>query len=264
MHELFVNDRGIRTFTAIAGAQRCGKSFLSNELLKYYISDFGGCGLVYGLGRNTDFADAQMGYILSIQDHQEMFEKTERKSYNENPKINYYKIGNELFPIKNFNLKNYLRGIKVPRLPDRQSERLFISAFFKHIANTLLIIDDSRPIFRYGVESEFIQLFSRINHCGYESPAKNWRTQGSDIISIFHSLEHINNEIFDYLTHIITFRYEFAPDFRRIDNPFLREELEAIFEHLQELPLYYFSLTDIVEKKTTIYDDKKQPIYILQ
>lgn len=265
MQEIFLNNRGIRSNTLIIGQQRCGKSRLTNELLKYYIDVLGGCGFVYGLGRQTDFEAARPAIIPSLPDIRENMSKESRKSFDERPQLFYYKDvkAGTLEKLNNFNIAEYKKAIKVPRMQDNASELLLMKLIYNHFAKTLIILDDARRMFRYGVKEEFLQIFSGVNHIGNTSTAKNWRTTGSDVITIFHSLDHVNNELLDYCTHIITFKYEFEPDFNRIDHPFLQQELSVVFENLQELPPFYFSVTDLENKTTVIYDDMGKPAYML-
>ena len=130
---------------------------------------------------------------------------------------------------------------------------LMFEAYFQYVSNCLLVIDDAKSIFRYGLSAEHIQIFNRMNHTGRKNPVENWRAKGSDVIIIFHSLDHVNEQLFDAATHIINLRYVFEPDFKNVTNLQLRAELEKSFKALSVAPKYSYTITNLELLKTKIF-----------
>lgn len=238
-----------RKLIIIIGAMRSGKSFWANEQIKKYNKQ-GQSAIVYNLGKPSDFNACIPLFIPSAED----MIKSEGKGWKDAKNISYlYDEKETPYNIESFNIDFYSKSIKLPRANDLLTERLFFDAYFKYISNTLLIFDDARNIFRNGLKSEFIQLFSRINHTGIKHKAKNFIAKGSDIYLIFHSLDLVNPELFDYATHIINFKYAMQPDFKAVENQQIREQIKKSFEALEKAPQYSYTLTDINNLKTFIH-----------
>lgn len=241
-------------FILVIGAMRSGKSFFANELIKQYTSKGWGS-IVYNLGRTTDFDAAQEVFFLSAQEHAALLPKKEdRQRYKENPFFMYYrKAGDQkqrLYRIKDANFKPqnggiYGKAIKAAKQDDL-TERLFFDSFYRFCAWNLLVLDDMKGVFRYGLKAEFLQLFSRINHAGIESPVQAYRGNGgASVVIILHSLEDVNDDLFTYVTDIYNFKYSFRPNFDRINNPIIRAELIKSFEALEQAPKYSHTLTKV-------------------
>jgi hypothetical protein len=248
---------------------RSGKSHFANELLKFYLSQ-NFCGIVYNLGRNTDFEAARHVFGLDIQEHLRLIpSKQQRTAYKENPFVYYYKDAKtgKIGKWKNLNLSPKNGGIagqaiKMPRLEQR-AERCFFDAFYQYAANTFLILDDMRGAFYPALKPEFYQLFSRINHAGVNSAYPLWKGKGATVAIILHSLDDINSDLFTYATHIVNFKYAFRPAiFSEIAgrNPILSEHLEKSFNFLNNAPQYTHTITDI-DKATTQARHPDNPNY---
>lgn len=238
-----------RRLYIIIGAQRSGKSFFSNNLIEKYKAA-GNSALAYNLGRPTDFKAAKEIFLMSEKQHAIIL----GKAWKQNPTFEIYEDEKgETFNFRNFSPDWSGRSAKAAPIGDRQQERLFIESFYKYVSNCLLIIDDARAIFRYGITAEFLTLFSRLNHAGRHNPVKNWQASGVDVIVIFHSLDHVNKEFFDYATHVINFKYAMEPDFDRVENKQIREQLFKSFKALEKAPQYSYTITDIKELKSKIY-----------
>lgn len=224
---------------------RSGKSYFANSLISKY-NAAGQSALIYNLGRPTDFKSARPGFLMNRNEHI----KELGKEWKQSP--NFFGFNDERglkIKIEDFNKVYYKAALKVPRI-DSITERLFIESYFEYISNTLLIFDDARALFRYGVKAEFLQLFSRINHSGIKHTAPAWRAKGTDIILIFHSIDHVNPELWDYATHLINFKYAMEPDFNSIENRQIREQVKSSFAALSEAPQYSYTVTDIHNLKT--------------
>ena len=236
-----------RRLYIIIGAQRSGKSFFSNQLIEKYKAA-GNSAIVYNLGKPTDFKAAREIFLMSQRQHAAIL----GKSYKEQPFFRYYEDQDQVKDFYNFSPENAGRAVKAARL-DLTAERLFFESFFKYISNSLLVIDDARAIFRNGVKAEFLTIFSRLNHCGRFNPVTNWQAAGADVIIIFHSLDHVNQELFDYATHIINFKYAMRPNFDRVDNEDIRKHLQNCFSALEKAPQYSYTVTDIHNSKSKLF-----------
>lgn len=202
------------------GAQRSGKSYLSNALLEQYIKR-GGCGIVANLGKPSDFAAAQ-----EVLAHGAGFETLQGKKHT----------------WRNFVRKG--RAVKFSALDKADSER-FLGLFADYCAQTLLILDDARFMFRSGLTKAQIALFGRLNHVGLRR-ADRLRAKGSDCIVILHSLEDSGlDDLMSYATDLCVFRTETEPQYSRIKNPYLRRVLELHFRKLYEAPKYSYLKIDL-------------------
>lgn len=235
------------------GAMRSGKSFYSDYYMKQYVSK-GNSALVYNLGKITDFKSAQ---LINLSNEKTHALKLGKKAFKENTEFRFFE--DQKGNLQDFRLFNKLyraKAVKTAKL-GRSFEREFIDSFFSYCSNTLLIYDDARATFRFGVNDNFLNLFSRINHTGKKSPFKNWQNKGSDIILIFHSLNHVNPELLDYATHVINFKYAFEPDFNRLDNREIRRQMQNSFKALSKAKQYSYTITSIHDMKTFFYNPIK-------
>ena len=254
----------------VVGAMRSGKSFYTNQMAQRYNAAGWGV-MVYNLGRPTDFSCAKECFLVGKEKTAAIigkYNKDAKKAFLNDPFLYFYEDADtgKLRKLKNFTLPAKQGGgvgqpVKFPPT-DTESERLFFEAFYKYCSNTLLILDDMRSAFRHGLKAEVLQLFSRINHVGRDSAAPNWRAKGASVAVILHSLEDVNPDIFTYVTDIDSFKYAFAPDFRQIQNPIIRVELEKSFNWLQTAPQYSRTRTNVIEGVTTAYPHNSKPFIL--
>jgi len=234
-----------RKIIIVVGAMRSGKSFFCNEYLREYI-EAGGCGIVYNLGKNTDFEAAEQATLYSGGEHEECLGKEQWDG-----SFDLYTPGvatvKKPLQFKKFNIEHVGKAFKCYRIADRATERAFVKSFYRYCSNTLLILDDTVPVFRHGINEEFYTLFSRINHSGERHLAANWKSAGADIILIYHSLNHIREDMFDFVTDIVCFKYEMEPDWKVIKNDSIRNKLKESFKFLSSAPQYSLTWLNINE-----------------
>ena len=116
-----------RRLYILIGAQRSGKSYFSNDLLQKYKAA-GNTGLVYNLGKPTDFAAAKEIFLCSEKQHVLNL----GKSWKENPEFILYEDETEIKDFRNFCPDWKGRAAKTARL-DLTQERLFFESFYYYI-----------------------------------------------------------------------------------------------------------------------------------
>lgn len=259
-NELLFNSR-IRSQILVIGAQRSGKTFFSDNVVKNYIST-GRNALIYNLGRPDDFSMCQAVNLqlptLEAQAEILRLDKKKKKLFFEKGIFSLMAINlkkesssGSFFTVDNF---NKLKGaFKAYRIPDYFSEELFFKAYFKYISNTILVLDDPLSIYRSGIKANIKNLHFRMNHSGTHHKIKSFKGKGTDIINQFHSIEQVPSELFDYCTHIVNFRYEFKPKFETLSNPYLQEELSKCFDFLQSSGAYSYTITNIKNRETLYF-----------
>lgn len=242
----------VHKFYIFIGAMQQGKSFFANQLLQQYAAK-GWAGLVYNLGRPTDFSAAEKIKLLSYQDHLAMCQtKEQRQAYKENPFLSYYKDakGN----LKEWEQANFappagLAGKAVKMVgADSLTERLFFDVIYNYISNAFIILDDIRAAFAHGLKQEFRLLFSRINHAGAESPAASTRGKGVSIAILLHSLSDLVNVdgLLTYVTHIVNFKTMRPPDLSILKkDEVLKDHFSKSYNYLVNAPKYSHTITDI-------------------
>lgn len=228
-----------RFFNIISGLEQSGKSFYAAKVSKLYNAK-GGIVFCYNPGRLEDYADYEEIQVLGAQDTAGMIiDKHRRRAYIRNPQIEFFQVRGKRYRMKDF--VRVMAGQKCYslRIPNRQDESSFFKALNWYAYNTLVVLDDCRPIFRSGLNEGHIQFFNSKNHAGKLSslPPVNGQ-RGLDVIGIFHNLDKVNGELYDYATHITLFAQNQLPDPRTVDNSDYYKEIEKAFHELKTLPQY--------------------------
>ena len=179
-----------RFFNIISGLEQSGKSYYAMKLAKLYHQK-GGIVLTYNPGRLEDYSDYTEIEIVSTKETgAAIIDKYARRAYFRNPTIEFFRMQGRTHRLKNW--VQVLRGRKVFsfRIPNRSDETLFFAALNNYVYNTLVLLDDCRPIFRYGLSDGHIQFFNSKNHAGKKaSPPPLNVSRGLDIIAVFHNLD---------------------------------------------------------------------------
>lgn len=228
-----------RFFNIISGLEQSGKSYYSSKLAKIYHLK-GGIVLVYNPGRLEDYSDySEIEILGSKATAASIKDKNQRRTYERNPAIEFFRMNGKYYRMKDF--VKELKGKKVycMRIPNRQDESLFFQALNWYAWNTLILFDDCRPIFRYGLSDGHIQFFNSKNHAGKKASLKAVNgNRGVDVIAIFHNLDKVNRELYDYATHITLFAQNQLPDSNTVDNSEYYQQIEKAFYDLKDLPVY--------------------------
>lgn len=242
-----------RELLIVAGAERSGKTFFTEKRLA---GAYKGAVIVYNVGMPSDFAEYIPLRFLDIQETERRLraagaDKAEINDFRAYPELMFYEVAGKVYKIDKLpiHLKSGAR-FKVYR--STQIERLIFKAVRKYAANTLFILDDCRPLFRHGLPHEFITLASQKNHVGIESA----KIRGADIACIFHSLDRVNAELYDYATGIVLFNTRQLPEGSTFSNPEIFTLCETAYHRLKELPKYSRAEISMREEKVSFIQPK--------
>lgn len=226
-----------RFFQILVGKPQSGKSYYANKFIQKYNS-LGGFSLVYNHGRSTDFKDHVEYEIPDIYDLASRIKDKKKRSYFINRPFLPYFIDNKggIAPF----IQRAGGKIKIGRTASRQMENAFWRYMFAYMYNTLLTIDDARPVFRYGLNEDMTNVFSRINHPGKKAGAKQ---PGIDVQILFQDFEMINPDLFSCATHIRMFKVNFLPP--KIGSLDLTRVVYDCKKRLDELPDHSSFLIEI-------------------
>ena len=208
----------------IIGSQQHGKTFWSEKYAEHYARTKGNV-LVYNYGRNTDYSEHSEFKVLSVAEHK----KVVGEAYNEN-EVFLFSYNGRIRHFRDFNKLFVKKRLRLKRIKDRKLERLFFDAIFLYVHSTLVIKDDVRPIFKYGMQEQAINLYSRRDHTGEFSSVKNGI--GVDVILQFHSADSIPEEAYIYFTHLLLFRCVDLPKLGKVTSEILRKTMFDTFKTL--------------------------------
>ena len=251
--------KGNRRVTITIGAQRSGKSFLTNEDIKTFLKS-GQMAMVYNYGKRVDWDACIEGKLFDMQLHEEyIYDNLGSKALKEFRRFRKFRFFNldsynkGIHELKDMNAILYGKAVKFHRLDDKTEERLFYE-YVKSVSNCLLVFDDALPIFNCNLKGWMNNLFTRVNHTGEQHTNPSYQGAGSDIVLIFHSLNQVPKAILDCYNEdwkFRTFRYSEEPDFKKIRNYELRTSLEVCFDIIKEEPKY--SYTEYDRGETTLF-----------
>lgn len=219
-----------RKFILMIGAMQSGKSYQAEQIAKSYP----GAVVVYNAGKPEDFKGFEPGEILPKEKAAMYVAKEERKGYEY--RADFYAVGTIGRGSVYFtqNIPDEGRKLKVYRAGRTDTERAFFAAALAYFANTLVILDDCKAVFRYGASAEAIDFLSRINHAGN---LRRDNRRGADVIAIFHGLDKVNPVFFDYCTDIVLFKTNSQPEDASFNNPDLMQVIQSAFDYLKPFTL---------------------------
>lgn len=225
----------MRESILIAGLEQSGKTYFSEKLADSYIKT-GKTAIIYNVGKDSDFSDAIICEPVSIET---MFKHSRNRKDNLKIKVlNSLELFKDERTGKIYHFKDFRKlyaGKKV-KIYRHQNERYLIKAFFKYVYDSLLIFDDNRASTRQGLGHEQIELFSRKNHAGLKYANGK---QGLDLAFIYHNLDTVPGELFDYITRAILFSLNRVPN-TKINNPEFWDIIEDAINDLKTLPKYSY------------------------
>lgn len=226
-----------RTFAIVAGLQRSGKTYHITQVLRRHP----GSVIAYNVGRTADFE----GYTeIEFLDPEEAavyldLKKHDRTRYLFRPVVEYFRVGAKVFHMSYFTAfaaKNGRRFKHYGRVGSRYERALF-QGFALYLTGCAVVFDDARPIFRAGLSDAAINLFSRQAHTGKKARYQPAKAPGVDIFLIFHNLDRVNGELYDYATHLVMFRCNQKPS-QGIENKEAQDAIFAAYDWLLSAPRY--------------------------
>jgi len=230
------------------GKERGGKTFWAVQLAKKYVEKGKNSVIAYNFGKPSDFPDNEYTLIepLTFDEHIRFVckNKEEREGYKLNKEITHFWHNGRAVSFANFSRMFWGKKVKVYRIPNLLEERAFFVALYYYVSYCLLLLDDCKVSFRRGLNEGHIQLFSRKNHTGGKSASVNLRGGGMDIMTIWHNIDHVNTDIWDFSSLAVLFQFSMQPTFDKLNSP----ELEPVFLecHRKLLDMPKFSALQVV------------------
>lgn len=220
---------------AIAGAERSGKSFFVWNWAKKRGRPY----IVYNCG-DDGFDDAtEIEFLTAAQAAEEkgLTGKALRNYLWSAKDCDFFRVDGKMYPIAQLNqVAHKYKALRQFGTIGGKGDSAFFDAMYLYGAGLLLILDDARPLFRNGLNSSHIKLFSRKSHTGAKATWKPTR-RGVEIVTIFHNIDRINSELFDYMTHCALF-YSTQPPRDNIDNPDAFRAIAQAYDELKTAPKY--------------------------
>lgn len=238
-----------RVQNILAGREASGKTFYAERLGNVYAAKGGGV-LVYNRGMPKDFADYEEIVFPTFSDVERTLPKKAARQYRRWPFIPWFEYQGHKIPMHRF--FEFSRGRKLYsiRIPDRRSESAFFRAMHFYAADMLFIFDDTRPIFRYGLDENHVQFFNAKRHSGKKLEVPN---RGVDVMMMFHGLDKVSPELYDYTSNITLFAVNRMPEQNHIDNADLYELVRQAKADLDKAPKYHFAQIDLRGKNPYTY-----------
>lgn len=225
----------IRNSILIAGIERSGKTYFAEQLSKKYILQ-NRPALIYNVGNDNDFSGAEICEPVSKR-QMYLHARSKKEMYNIKTldKLTLFKDDKtgKIYPFEAFSKFYAGKMVKIYRV---EEERLLFKSFFTYLYNTLIIFDDNRASTRQGLGHEQIELFSRKNHAGFKYANG---LHGVDLFYVYHNLDTVPPELFDYITRAVLFQLNRVPD-TRINNPEFWDYIEESVNELKELPRFSY------------------------
>lgn len=234
----------LREYCVIAGQPRSGKTTLAIRLMDAAHKAGRGV-LVYNPGAGDFDKYNEVEFEHWEETASKILDKDKRRRILSARKFEYFNYKGRRFDIKHISLVLKGRKTKVFRMMGAE-EQAFFYAIQRHAAGIMLVIDDARPIFRNGLTSQYVALGAKLNHVGQANTPKV-REQtgiGLDLYLIFHNLDTINGEHFDYSTRIVQFKTTREAKQNRASNDELEEIMADNYRQLKALPDYSYFIID--------------------
>lgn len=236
----------MRFLKLIAAVPRAGKTYLTEQIANAYHGAGKGYVFVYNRGKKSDFAGYEEIEFLSFRETAKRYYpgKRERTDYMFDPKLEYFRFRGEIYHVGSLNAILYGAKVSCNRIFQTREESELFNVIFNYMSHALLIIDDARPILQ-RLGGSRLQLFGRQNHTGEKSYSRNYRGAGVDIILIYHNLDRINEEIYDWATHLVMLKCTRKPDPRKMENESVYNEISETYEKLLSSPRHTAYLIDL-------------------
>jgi len=236
-----------RILSITAGAPQTGKTFLIETMCSYVTKKTGKPTLVYNRGKPADYQKFEKLDFLTVEETAFLLAKKKKRTdlYLERPRILFFRYAGKVYQIDDF--VTVCRG-KLLAMRRHEDENLLFRAINQKMGGIQLIIDDAKTIFRHGLSKEAISLFDRLNHAGDQN--KNGII-GMDCHVMFHSLDAVNETIYDYATHIFLVKSVNIPDLSKLKIPGLNEAIKKAYTELKQAEKYTAYQVEILSDDPT-------------
>lgn len=223
---------------ARAGRPRSGKSFGAEANAKAYAGMGRGPVFIYNKGRKTDFETALMIKPLTWGEHRKYIftEKDDWREFKYDQELLFFwgHDGN-IYHFKDFVRLYWGKLVGMKRV--KSMDKFVFGAVHKYMTSTMVIIDDIAGIVRYGTSDQLSTLLSSCNHSGdYANVPDQLRSQGVDIVMMFHGIDRVSPEIWKYVTHVTLYPTISPPKRGFTDNELLEREILQGWKQVCDLP----------------------------
>ena len=230
-----MSEKRIRQSVLIAGIERSGKTYFAEQVARQYIKT-GRTAIIYNVGNDNDFSGAEIVTPLLQEDLLKYAQSKEQrlKIKNNGSDIALFRHegSGKIYHFKD--LRSMFAGklVKIYRLGG-EFERYFATTLFNYVYDSMVVFDDNRAQTRHGLTHNMVQLVSRKNHAGNRVSENS----GLDLFFIYHNLDVVPSELYNYLTRLVMFKLNVVPDMK-IENPELDEIIRRSYNALKTLPRF--------------------------
>jgi len=226
-----MKENEVHSNVLIAGRPQFGKTYFTERLAEK-INLGGGFVFVYNPGRPSDWSNAIEAtpvHPKKIAAKKGLQKPSDIKAFVDACEtIDFWEV--EGLYYNSADIPTAFKGKQLKMYRDVELEQRFYATVFKYFHGGLLVLDDNRSAGRRT--PNLLQLYSRINHTGKAFTKK----PGMNICVVYHNLDTPPRELFDYLTHIVLFQVNRAPD--GLKMPELEAALVENVEWLNTAPKY--------------------------
>lgn len=221
----------------IAGIERSGKSSWAEK----WAARCGRPVFLYNAG-DDGFEDYKELNFLTIQEQANYLDisskEINRFRYSAGA-CDFFEIEGKIYKASDFTIAMHRHGrVKMYGALNGKDDRDFFVFLARYAKGIAVILDDTRAIFRNGLKSEHISLMSRKSHTGrHVNPRFTPKKRGCELVFIFHNIDRVNPEIWDYTSHVVMFQCSQAPA-DNIDNKAAAEAISKAYQYLLSAPKY--------------------------
>ena len=230
-----------------AGAPFTGKTFFIETMVSNVARKTGKPAFVYNRGRPSDYKHFEKIDFLTVDETIIFLNNSKKRinGYENNPKILFFKYDGKIYHIDSFQSVLHGKCVAMNRFED---ENLLFRAINHKLGGIQMVIDDSKTIFRNGLSKEAISLFDRLNHAGSQN-RKNGAI-GMDLHVMFHSLDAVNPNIYDYATHLFLTKSTNIPNLSKLNIPNLNESVKSAYIQLKNEKDYTVFQVNVFSKNS--------------
>jgi len=221
-------------FNIIVGGERSGKTTFAVKFVRKVNELTGKGAIAYNVANEEDFEGFKEITFLSYRETLNVV--SDKRRYKRNPRLLFFKMSGKVYKIQALPGILSSKLVYTHRISEPNFERYLFWFMLQYCGGFQLILDDARVLYRYGINSETIELFNRKNHAGFRLNGR----RGVDIHIVFHSIDTINAEMFDFATSMCLFRFNRKPKFKNIEDEELKEVIEQSYEEIKASERYSF------------------------